>query len=484
MERVKNGRLRQWISRLAPQNGLTRRWLRNAFFLIVVFLLALQILFTIMLRFYYYQSAENSLANRAQLHQRTMEVHWGADTLLSEEVSREIIANFEDKDKMELQVVDADGGVLLSSNGFVPSVTKTPDFRAALSSPEGQGVWQGYSDSGESVMALTILVWDAGGNVSGGLRYIISMADVNSQIAFLSLMLFGFMLLIIFFVSLSGWYFINSIITPVAAVNKTARRIAMGEYDARLEKRYNDEIGELCDTINFMAGEIAAAERMKNEFISSVSHELRTPLTAIKGWTETLQNELGDPELTARGLEVIGKEARRLTGIVEELLDFSRMESGHMALRRERVDIGAELEEAVFLLRDKARRGGVTLEYVQRQDLPPTRGEAARIKQVFVNLLDNAVKYSRAGDRVRVETAAMADGIQVVVSDTGVGIPAEKLPLITRKFYQAQPGEPGAGIGLALAEEILRLHGGRMEIDSEPEVGTTVTVWLPSEREE
>ena len=155
MERVKNGRLRQWISRLAPQNGLTRRWLRNAFFLIVVFLLALQILFTIMLRFYYYQSAENSLANRAQLHQRTMEVHWGADTLLSEEVSREIIANFEDKDKMELQVVDADGGVLLSSNGFVPSVTKTPDFRAALSSPEGQGVWQGYSDGGEPVMRMT-----------------------------------------------------------------------------------------------------------------------------------------------------------------------------------------------------------------------------------------------------------------------------------------------------------------------------------------
>ena len=484
MERVKRGRLQQWFRRLAPQNGLTRRWLRNAFFLIVVFLLALQILFTIMLRFYYYQSAENSLASRAQLHQRTMEVHWGADTLLSEEVSREIIANFEDKDKMELQVVDAAGRVLLSSNGFVPSVTKTPDFQAALSSAEGQGVWQGHSDGGEPVMALTILAWDSGGNVSGGLRYIISMADVNSQIAFLSLMLFGFMLMIIFFVSLSGWYFINSIITPVAAVNKTARRIAMGEYDARLEKRYNDEIGELCDTINFMAGEIAAAERMKNEFISSVSHELRTPLTAIKGWTETLQNELGDPKLTARGLEVIGKEARRLTGIVEELLDFSRMESGHMALRRELVDIGAELEEAVFLLRDKARRGGVTLEYVQRQDLPPTRGDAARIKQVFVNLLDNAVKYSRAGDRVRVETAAMADGIQVVVSDTGMGIPAEKLPLITQKFYQAQPGEPGAGIGLALADEILRLHGGRMEIDSEPEVGTTVTVWLPSEREE
>ncbi len=484
MERVKQGRLRQLFSRLAPQNGLTRRWLRNAFFLIVVFLVALQLLFTVMLRFYYYQGAENALESRAQLHQRTMEVYWGADTLLSEEVSREIIANFNDKDKMELQVLDTSGRVLLSSSGFVPSVTRAPDFNRALSSAEGQGVWRGRSDSREPVMALTLLVRDSSGAVSGGLRYIISLTAVDRQIVFLSLTLMGFMLLIIFFVSLSGWYFINSIITPVAAVNKTARRIAMGEYDARLAKSYNDEIGELCDTINFMAGEIAAAERMKNEFISSVSHELRTPLTAIKGWTETLQNELGDRELTARGLEVIGKEARRLTGIVEELLDFSRMESGHMALRRERVDLQAELEEAVFLLRDKARRSGVALEYIQRQDLPPTRGDAARIKQVFVNLLDNAVKYSRSGDRVRVESAVMADGIQVVVSDTGVGIPPEKLPLITQKFYQAQPGEPGAGIGLALADEILRLHGGRMEIDSEPGVGTTVTVWLPVERKE
>jgi len=484
MECVKKGRLRQMFRRLAPQNGLTRRWLRNAFFLIVVFLLALQLLFMVMLRFYYYQSAENSLESRARLHQRTMEVYWGADTLLSEEVSREIIANFDDKDKMELQVLNASGQVLLSSSGFVPSVDRTPDFTRALSSAEGQGVWRGRTDSREPVMALTILVRDSGGAVSGGLRYIISLTSVDRQIVFLSLTLLGFMLLIIFFVSLSGWYFINSIVTPVAAVNKTARRIAMGEYDARLEKRYNDEIGELCDTINFMAGEIAAAERMKNEFISSVSHELRTPLTAIKGWTETLQNELGDRELTAQGLAVIGKEARRLTGIVEELLDFSRMESGHMALRRERVDLQAELEEAVFLLQDKARRGGVTLEYIQRQDLPPTRGDASRIKQVFVNLLDNAVKYSRSGDRVRVESAAVSDGIQVVVSDTGVGIPADKLPLITQKFYQAQPGEPGAGIGLALADEILRLHGGRMEIDSEPGVGTTVTVWLPVDRKE
>lgn len=477
--RIKNGRIRRFFSRLRPQNALTRRWLKHGFFLIVLALTMLQFAFTALIRYYYYDSVERALESRAQVYHRMLETYWSGEGLADEAVGRDIIAHYSDKDKIELQVLDADGRVRLSSTGFVSSYDNVPDYGKALTAPSGIGVWRGEADTGETVMALTLLERDQAGVPAGGLRYVVSMAGVNRQIVTLSLVLLGFMLVIVFFVSLSGTYFINSIITPVSAVNKTARRIAMGEYDARLEKRYNDEVGELCDTINFMAGEIANAEKMKNEFISSVSHELRTPLTAIKGWTETLQGEGIDPELTAQGLAVIGKEAQRLTGLVEELLDFSRMESSHIHLRRERLDVQAELEEAVFLLRDKAARNRVRLEHVLQTGLPPITGDAARIKQVFVNLLDNAVKFSRPGDRVRAEAALVGRRIQVVVSDTGVGIPPEKLPLVTQKFYQAQPGEAGAGIGLAMAEEIVRLHGGSLEIDSELEVGTTVTVWLP-----
>jgi len=480
MARVKKeGRVARFFARFRPKNALTRRWLKNGFFLIVLALMMLQFAFTALIRYYYYDSVERALESRAQVYHRTLEAYWGSEALAADEVGRDIIAHYSDKDKIELQVLDADGQVKLSSTGFVSSADSVPDYSKALTAQNGIGIWRGEAETGESVMALTQLETDSAGVPIGGLRYVVSIAGVNRQIVTLSLVLLGFMLVIVFFVSLSGTYFINSIITPVSAVNKTARRIAMGEYDARLEKRYNDEIGELCDTINFMAGEISNAEQMKNEFISSVSHELRTPLTAIKGWTETLQGEGVDPELTAQGLAVIGKEAQRLTGLVEELLDFSRMESSHIHLRREEVDVQAELEEAVFLLRDKAARKRVGLEYVRQSELPAVWGDAARIKQVFVNLLDNAVKFSRPGDRVRVEAAVVNQRIQVVVSDTGVGIPPEKLPLVTQKFYQAQPGEAGAGIGLAMAEEILRLHGGSLEMDSEPDMGTTVTVWLP-----
>ncbi len=485
MERIRGrqGRL-NWLSRLLPRNELTRRWLRHAFFLIVVFLLLLQLLFSLMLRYYYYEAVESALESRAQLYQRTLELSERTETVPWETRSRELITYFTDKNKMELQVVSSSGRVLLSSTGFVPLAEPiVPDFQRAMASPDGSGVWWGRNSAGEPVMAFTMLEKDKEGALMGGLRYVVSLAPVNRQIWTLIFLLFGFLMLIIFFVSLSGVYFINSIVTPVLDIGRTARRIAMGEYEARLEKQYNDEIGDLCDTINYMAGEIGTAEQMKNEFISSVSHELRTPLTAIKGWSETLLSTAADKELVIQGLGIIGKEAQRLSGIVEELLDFSRMESGHMALQQGLVDVPSKLEEAVLLFRDRAARAGVELLYCEAGSLPAVQGDGDRIKQVFINLLDNAVKYSRAGDRVRVEAAVLPQELQVVISDTGIGIAAEELPRIRQKFYQADAAVSGAGIGLALAEEIVRLHGGRLEIDSEQGVGTTVTVWLPCAEE-
>lgn len=480
MEWLKN-RAVSFVSRLVPQNSLTRRWFRNAFCLIVLFLLVLQVLFTGMLRYYYYESVENALESRAALYRRTMELSAGTETAPWEMRSRKLIAYFTDKDKMELQVLDHAGQVLLSSSGFVPSTEKTlPDYQQAVLSPDGCGVWQGRTRAGEPVMALTVIETDEAGVPIGALRYVSSLLSVNRQVFLLSVLLFGFILLIIFFVLLSGSYFIRSIVVPVLDIGYTARRIAMGEYDARLERRYNDEVGDLCDTINFMAGEIGAAEQMKNEFLSSVSHELRTPLTAIKGWSETLLAAPQDRQLTEQGLDVIGKEAHRLSGLVEELLDFSRMMSGRMALRWEKLDVLAELEEALFLFRDRATRAGVQLQYSEFPELPPVWGDADRIKQVFVNLLDNAVKYSRPGDCVEVRAAAGADGVEVVVRDTGIGIPAEALPHIRQKFYQVDANAPGSGIGLALVEEIVRLHKGRLDIASEPEKGTVVTVFLPT----
>lgn len=470
------GRLR------GQRNSLTRRWIRNAFGIIVVFLLLLEGAFAFMLRYYYYQSVQSALESRAELYRRTLELSESTESQTWQARSRELIAHFTDKDKMELQVLDAKGSVLLSSTGFVPMLAQGRGKAQALAS--GNRLWQGHNEAGEPIMALTVDETDTTGVRIGALRYVVSLRMVNRQIWLLSLVIFGFIMLVVFFVSLSGSYFIRSIVNPVTAIGRTAQRIAMGEYDARLEKRYDDEIGDLCDTINFMAEEIGATEKVKNEFLSSVSHELRTPLTAIKGWSETLQTAPEDRELVSRGLAVIGKEAERLSGLVEELLDFSRMESGHIVLKRQRLDVLAELEEAVFLFRDRTTRAGLSLEYSGGEELLPVMGDPARLRQVFVNLLDNAVKYTPRGGRIRVEAAQLPGRVQVVISDTGVGIAPEELPRVRQKFYQTDPANPGSGIGLALVDEIVRLHGGRMEMDSEPGVGTAVTVLLPVAEQE
>ena len=461
------------------RKGITRRWMINGFAVIVGFLVVVEIAFMVAVRTYYYQNVENALESRAR--QYTVPLSSAEGALDPEVWARDFVSLFNDKDKMELQVLDAAGNVLVSSSGFEPVQDPSfQDFEKALESPDGEGVWWGRSLTREKVMALTTLVRDADGELQGGVRYLVSLTMIDRQIWILIAVMLLFGVVIVFFVALSSSYFISSIVNPVTEIGRAARRIALGEYDFRIEKKYDDEIGELCDTLNYMAGEISTAERMKNDFISSVSHELRTPLTAIKGWSETMrQAGPEDTELLEKGLDVIAGEAERLSGIVEELLDFSRMQGGHLSMKFGRMDVIAELEEAVFLFRDKAEKSGLTLQYIDPPAMPAVLGDKDRLKQVFINVLDNAIKYSNPGGKVRVEAADMGGHVQVVISDTGVGIPKEDLPNIKAKFYKANKTRPGSGIGLALADEIIRRHKGRLEIESEEGGGTTVIITLP-----
>ena len=469
------------------RKGITRRWMVNGFAVIVGFLVIVEIAFMVAVRSYYYQGVETALSNRAETYRNSVSMsvafsNLSAGTVDLSQRAQELVERFNNKEKMELQVLDKTGAALISSTGFVLAIDlNMEDFKRALQAGSNdRGVWTGKNANRENVMAYTLLERDQNGNVIGALRYVVSLTLVDRQVWILVGVMLLFGVVIVFFVALSSSYFISSIVNPVTEIGRAARRIALGEYDFRIEKKYDDEIGELCDTLNYMAGEIDTAERMKNDFISSVSHELRTPLTAIKGWSETLR-EAGDTDsqLTRKGLEVISGEAERLSGIVEELLDFSRMQSGHLMMKFGRTDVVAELEEAVFLFRDRAEKSGIAMQYVEAPDIQPVLGDRDRLKQVFINVLDNAIKYSNAGGKIRVEAADMGGHVQIVVSDTGVGISKEDLPNIKNKFYKANKTRPGSGIGLALADEIIRRHKGRLDIESEEGVGTTVIITLP-----
>lgn len=449
--------------------------------IIVVLLLLFGVAFVLSMRAYFYKSVEYSLSSRADSMESVLtQLTSSGNSTSFDALSQELVENFEDKEKLELQVLNASGIVTVSSTGFAPDKSTVPGFSKALSSSNYRSFWTGETDLGEHVMAVTLIITNADGSTFGGIRYVTSLTQVDRQIwIFMGIVsLFG--VAVLFFVMVSSSYFISSIVRPVAEINRAARQIALGDYDFRIQKKTEDEIGELCDTINYMAGEISTAERLKNDFVSSVSHELRTPLTAIKGWAETMREAgTSDVELTEKGLQVIVDESERLSGIVEELLDFSRMQGGHLVMKFGRVDVAAELSEAVFLFRDRALREEIELIYIEPESLPPVLGDHDRLKQVFINVIDNAIKYSNHGGKIRIETANMVGHVQVVISDTGVGISKTDLPNIKKKFYKANKTRPGSGIGLALADEIIKRHKGRLEIDSEEGVGTTVTITLP-----
>ena len=251
----------------------------------------------------------------------------------------------------------------------------------------------------------------------------------------------------------------------------------------RLDTHNDDEIGQLCASINNMAEELSNAEQVKNDFISSVSHELRTPLTAIRGWGETLLSDDDlDPETRRKGMQVIMGETERLSQMVEELLDFSRIQGGRMVLTRENVDLAAELSDVVLMYTERARLENKTLLYEEPEGVIIVYADRNRLRQVFINILDNAIKYSDGGDTVAVTLTTISGSAVISVADTGIGIAPEELPRVKDRFYKGKSSRRGSGIGLAVADEIINMHGGSLKLNSRKGEGTTVTITLPLAR--
>lgn len=461
------------------RKSLSRRWFINTIGVVLVILVIFIFAMSLTIQNSTYSGIEQALTGRMDELLNWISTGTGSASEFTA-ITRDYIERFPDKNDMEIMALNKDGRVFITSTGFEPVESQEmPDYQEALVSQDNSGKWIGSLNTGEKVMAITRVVRDENGGLIGSVRYLVSMekADYQTNLLIISLILAGvFVMLLITF---SGVYFIRSILRPVQQVSAGAKQIARGDFDVRIEKARNDELGQLVDSINDMAGELVATERMKNDFISSVSHELRTPLTAIKGWAETLQGG-ADPETTEKGMGIIIRESERLSGLVEELLDFSRLQSGHMRLTVTRLDILAELDEAVYLFTERARTESKQLDYEENAVLSPVYGDVDRLRQVFVNIIDNALKYTEAGGTISV-SASEADGmVRVLIRDTGCGIPAEHLSNVKKKFYKANQLVRGSGIGLAVADEIVAMHGGSLTLESQVGVGTGVTISLPA----
>ena len=460
-----------------PRWTITRRWVINNLGLITLVLLVLDFASLYVIQNYYYGASQQYLNTKISSVTGVLSRYaQDADTSFSSEMLS-TIENFSDKEKMELMAINSKGQVVLTSSGFTPEENAAmPDYESAMDG--GDGYWVGTVGK-ETVMAVTVDISDLSTEYNA-IRVVASLEQVketlHTYIFGVTAICVGILLLLV----ITGVYFIRSIVQPIQQINATTKKFAKGDFSVRINDTSNDEIGDLCVSINQMADELSNTENMKNEFISSVSHELRTPLTAIKGWAETMCME-ADPDTVQRGVHVIVNETERLSEMVEELLDFSRMQSGRFSLQCATMDVLAELGDAVLIYVEKAKRENIRIIYQEPEMLPFVYGDKNRIRQVFINVIDNAIKYSNPGSTITVSAEEVSGMIQVTITDNGVGISAADLPRVKTKFFKANHTRRGSGIGLAVADEIITMDGGRLDITSELNVGTNVTITLPIE---
>lgn len=463
--------------------GLRQRWIFNSILPILALLVLVVTLFSAGVSNYYYGTMQKGLETRAQALANSFNEYFmdnGFNSYYQKAVQS--AETFDDKNRIELQFIGSGGRIQVSTSGLTAGTSPGTDDIARAWQENDMVPYQGRDmETGEEILAVSCPL-TVNGRVVGVMRLVTSLREVDRQVMLAVLAIFLIALLCMLLVVISNLLFINNVVEPVAVVTEAAKRISAGSYGTRIENKYSDELGELVDNINDMSLKISQNEKMKSEFISSVSHELRTPLTAINGWGETILDDdlTDDPEQLRRGIRVIVNESRRLSNMVEELLEFSKMEDGHFTLQIEDVDLQAELEDAIFTYQELFRQDGIALEYHPGDgDLPLIRGDSERLKQVFCNVLDNAAKHGGAGRRISA-SIDQENGAQVVrIRDFGPGIPEEELPFVKQKFYKGTSRARGSGIGLAVCDEIIGLHGGTFSIGNADGGGTVVTIKLP-----
>ena len=462
--------------------GLRRRWLWNTAAVVASVGLVCALAVTVLFALTDYSNLHANLRLRAETAAEALNGVQNQEYEDFYQTCLDAVQSFSQRNTLEVQFVDPEGNVLSTSYGIpTTSALETPEIAEAVRTRGAQDYFGKDPETGKRILAVSAPIIYRNGEVIGVLRFVTATRRMEQHIgAVLAVSLLAVAGLT-GATLLSNNYCIRSILLSVAEITQKARRVAGGTYGIQIEILSHDELGELAEAINDLSNQLSQNEKMQSEFISSLSHELRTPLTAITGWSETL---LGGDTLdaeTARGMRIILREARRLTEMVVDLLDFTRMQDGRMTLNVEPADIRSEFEDTVYMYSSRLVQEGITLELEENdQDIPEIPCDAKRLRQVFLNVLDNAAKHGGEGKRILASMHYDGSTVLFRIRDFGPGIPEDELSLVKKKFYRGSSKTRGTGIGLAVCEEIVTMHGGTLTLENAEGGGTLVTIALPA----
>lgn len=462
------------------KNKIGKRLVRSFLIIILITISIIDIFLLFAFSSYYYNNISKELIQRMEVSLEIYRRDYSDKSI--EDLIYEDSDIFLSNTNAEVQILDKDKNLLSDSIGRLASnPIETSDVLAA---ERGEiKTWKGEeSQTGESIMSVAGPIKNNEGKTIGYLRFISSMEEVKAAIFKTIISLLIFTLFVALLTTTVSLLISKSIVRPILELTEVAKTMLKGNYEEKAKVFEDDEIGELAKTLNAMSDEIINKDRIKNDFISSISHELRTPLTSIKGWAVVLKDAKEDEkDLMEDGLNIIENEADRLAKMVEELLDFSRYISGRITLDKEIIDISQTCLDISKQMRPRAKSNNIEL----ITDLPKEsiliNADENRIKQLLINLLDNAIKFTSDKGWVKFQMLKEDDKVQIMISDNGMGMTKEELAHVKEKFYKGKHSKSHSGIGLSISDEITKLHQGSLEIFSEENIGTTVKVSLPIE---
>ncbi|PYI53394.1 sensor histidine kinase [Paenibacillus flagellatus] len=281
------------------------------------------------------------------------------------------------------------------------------------------------------------------------------------------------------------------ILLPLKELNAAAEQIMNGNLDVEIRNRYHDEMGRFCSAFDVMRARLkesldrqAAYERSRNELIANISHDLRTPITSIRGYVEGLQDGIArDEQKVARYLTVIKNKTDLLDRLIEDLFQFSQLESGQLVMDIREQDSREFLEAMIAPFEMELHDTAIVLNVERPFPSRPIQVDRDRMAQVFENIIENAKKYAGNSAEVTISTRDEADCIRIVIRDNGIGISEEDTPYLFERFYRGEKSRSrafgGAGLGLAICKRIVEEHGGHIGVQSKPGSGAEFFLTLP-----
>lgn len=464
---------------LKANNSYRQTIIRIIMLFVVTVVIGFEIFAYNSIRNYYESALIGSMQNQARISQLQFNTYMNRYDL-----SEIIIGDknaFYRNNETQVQILDNSGVVLFDSQASNQVGIKLGKSDVNEAREGKQSTYKSRNElTNEEIISLSYPL-NSNDNQAGILRLTSSMTKVNYKIRkdMYFYIIFGTIVSILaFFVSLIAS---RRVIAPILDLINVSEKLAAGDFKQKAEVKGKDELSELASTINFMSDSIIKREDMKNEFISSVSHELRTPLTSIKGWAITLQSKdiQQNADMLNQGLSIIESEGDRLSMMVEDLLDFSRLQSSNFKYDKDKIDIIELVKQVHTQLAPRAINEGIEFTFTSIYKSIMVYADKNRMKEVFINIIDNAIKFTSEGGKIDILIDQIDDNVSVTVKDNGEGIKEDEIAFVSSKFYKGSSSKSQTGLGLSICEEIIKGHYGKLIIKSKYGSGTSVIVEIP-----